>query len=428
MNTRELHEKRAQLQAQAAQIIAVVDTEKRTLNSDEAAKFDALSAQIKEVDATLERLAISEEIEKRQAKNIGGQTPEAKEINKRFSLAKMVLAAADPTRLVGFEKEMHEEAQNERRAIGITGTTAGVGIPYKALKEMRAAILAGAALDGTGAGLVKHADLSFIEQLQSAFIGAEMGVQMLTGLNGRLPIGRGKSFTASWRAENTENTTTSGATDRAELYPHTLTALAQISKELMMQGDASESYIQKELIKAINAALMAALINGPGLNGAPTGILNTSGIGDVAGGTNGAAPTWPNIVALEGKVPADTGVQSLAYLTNSKARAKMKATARIASTDSRAIMEDSFLNGYKAYISEQVPSNLVKGTSGAVCSAIIFGDFSQAMVGQWGGLDLLVDPYSQKKYGLLELSIDSFWDVFVKQPSAFAAIKDVLTA
>lgn len=86
------------------------------------------------------------------------------------------------------------------------------------------------------------------------------------------------------------------------------------------------------------------------------------------------------------------------------------------------------VNGYPSVASNHIPSDLSKGTSTGVCSALIFGDFSQMLINQWGYMDLSVDEFSRKKEGLIEVTVNLFMDVVVKQPKAFTVVKDILTA
>jgi len=77
-----------------------------------------------------------------------------------------------------------------------------------------------------------------------------------------------------------------------------------------------------------------------------------------------------------------------------------------------------------------VPSNLTKGTSSGVCSAIMFGDFSQVVVGQFGGIDIIIDTTSAAvtRGGIgAALTFNMFVDSAVQQPAAIGAILDVLT-
>ena len=89
---------------------------------------------------------------------------------------------------------------------------------------------------------------------------------------------------------------------------------------------------------------------------------------------------------------------------------------------------DSGLNGYNAEVSTNVPSDLDKGTSTGVCHAMIFGNWEDLLIGQWGGLDLVVDPYTKAKNAQIELVVNSWWDIAVRHPESFAAMQDALIA
>jgi HK97 family phage major capsid protein len=117
----------------------------------------------------------------------------------------------------------------------------------------------------------------------------------------------------------------------------------------------------------------------------------------------------------------------LAFLTNPKVRAKLKQTA--VGTDQRMVWAENgnSLMGYPAYVTTQVPSTLDKSTTTGVCSAIIFGNFADLLIGQWGGLDIIVDPYTAAKSAQINVFIHSFWDVLVRHAESFAAVKDATT-
>ncbi len=75
-----------------------------------------------------------------------------------------------------------------------------------------------------------------------------------------------------------------------------------------------------------------------------------------------------------------------------------------------------------------MPSNLTKGTSTTICSAIIFGNFEELIYGQWGDMEVVVDPYTQARRGNILITPYLMMDVGVRHPVSFAAIKDVLAA
>ena len=147
----------------------------------------------------------------------------------------------------------------------------------------------------------------------------------------------------------------------------------------------------------------------------------------MAGGTNGAAISWANIVALESAVGAANGLFGrLAYVTNSKVAGSMKATPQVNGYP-RYMMEDGRTNGFDVHVTNAIPSNLTKGT-GTGLSAMIFGNFEEVLVPQWGGLDMIVDPFGSKARGVVEVTAIAYHDVCVRRPACFAAIKDIKTA
>ena len=84
-----------------------------------------------------------------------------------------------------------------------------------------------------------------------------------------------------------------------------------------------------------------------------------------------AGATWAHIVDLESQIAvANADVGSMGYLTNAKVRGKLKTTSKVTGQNG-FIWEGASLNGYNAAVSNQVPSNLTKGTASGVCSAIM---------------------------------------------------------
>jgi hypothetical protein len=78
--------------------------------------------------------------------------------------------------------------------------------------------------------------------------------------------------------------------------------------------------------------------------------------------------------------------------------------------------------------STQVPSTLTKGSASGIAHAIIFGNWADLIIAQWGGYDLVVDPYSNSKNAIVTLVVNSWWDTAVRHPESFAAMKDALTS
>lgn len=273
---------------------------------------------------------------------------------------------------------------------------------------------------------------SFIELLRNAMVIDRLGPQMLTGLVGNIAIpGQSGAATAYWVTEGNAPTESQQTLRQVPMSPKTVGAFTDISRKLLLQSSIDvEGFVQRDLATVLGLAIQSVAIQGGGTN-EPVGILATAGIGDVAGGTNGAAPSWANIVELESDVSvANADVGSLAYLTNARVRGRLKTTYEDGPGSGIRLWQngDTPLNGYRTGVTNAVPSNLTKGTANGICSAIIFGNFADLIIGMWGGLDLMVDPYSNSTSGTVRVVALQDVDVAVRNAVSFSAMRDALTA
>jgi HK97 family phage major capsid protein len=271
----------------------------------------------------------------------------------------------------------------------------------------------------------------FIDLLRNAMMVQRAGARMLTGLVGDVAIPRQTGgATAYWVAESGAPTESQAAFDQVTLAPKTIGAYSDISRKLLRQASIDiEAIVRQDLATVLALEIDRAALHGSGSSNQPTGVAATSGIGSVAGGTNGLAPAHSHIVALETEVAQDNAdMGRVAYMTNTKVRGKLKST--VVGTDQRMLWAEGGtpLNGYPAWITNQVANNLTKGTSNGVCSAIFFGNWGDLLIGMWGALDVLVDPYSSSTTGTVRVVALQDVDIAVRHPQSFAAMLDALTA
>jgi hypothetical protein len=62
-----------------------------------------------------------------------------------------------------------------------------------------------------------------------------------------------------------------------------------------------------------------------------------------------------------------------------------------------------------------------------VCSAILFGNFADLMIGMWGATDLIRDPYTASSSGGVRIVALQDVDVNVRNVESFATMVDALT-
>jgi hypothetical protein len=138
---------------------------------------------------------------------------------------------------------------------------------------------------------------------------------------------------------------------------------------------------------------------------------------------------------LETDTTSANGVFNRAgYLTTPGVRGALKTTEKANNTgmfvyQDGATVGEGTMNGYRSLVSTLVPSDLTKGT-GTNLHAILFScDWSELLIGQWAGIDLVVDPYTSAKNALVTLVINSWWDIAVRHAASFSAVLDAdLTA
>jgi HK97 family phage major capsid protein len=275
--------------------------------------------------------------------------------------------------------------------------------------------------------------MSMIEMLRNRLLLGDAGATVITGLVGDVAFPKQTAGgTAYWVAEGSAPTESQQAIGQVAMSPKTVAGWTDYTRKLMLQASISvENFVRSDLVAILSRAVDLAGLHGSGSSNQPTGVAATSGIGSVAGGTNGAAPTNVHITQLEREVSIDNAdVGSLKYLTNPKVRYKLKNTLFTATYGDRFVWGESReqpLNGYPALVSNQVSSTLTKGSASGVCSAIFFGNWAELLLGFWSGIDILVDPYSLSTTGSHRVVAFQDVDVAVRHAESFAAMLDALT-
>jgi HK97 family phage major capsid protein len=434
MKLKQLQEKRGSLNKQIREIIDLATvTESRSLNADEAAKVEIIESEINQIDQTIHAEMRQIARESQTAPQLS--TQEKRDVT-RFDIGRALRALAGNIALDGVELEMHQEGEREARAAGVFAAK-GICLPTLITRGERRDVTATGttttSLDQGGMTIATE-KRGLLDDFFNASIMRQLGATVLEGLVGNLDLPRLTSGTAP--VKKTENEAAgeyTPLTAMLSLTPKRLPAFIDISDQLLMQSSAAiESLLRSHLASQMLAVQEAAFFHGGGTSEA-NGIAGTSGIGSVAGGTNGLAPTWAHLVGLETEVDTDNALMGrLAYATNGQIRGKLKTTAKVASTDSIMLLDDrnpNSVNGYNIAFSNAISRALTKGSSSGVASAIFFGNFADYIVGYWGGLNLqLITDSANAKLGMKTLVANTYYDGGVVRPKSFAAMLDALGA
>ena len=339
-----------------------------------------------------------------------------------FSIVKFLREASEG-KLTGLEADVAEMGAKEYERLGLTKK--GFVLPSAALRAS-----AGQNYTTNADGGYAKSEMAprYIDGLKERMAVVKLGATVLSDLVGSLPLVGAGSMTAQWLAEGATASVSKATFARVTMTPHRNAIIGAFSKDLLRQPSIDVEQIVWNKIQQAHAELLeSAAIAGTGSSNQPTGILSTSGIGSVAIGTNGGPITWAKVVELETKVNAANGNRGkLAYLTNAKVIGDLKTIER-ASNTARFLLEGDRINGYPIEWTNLVPSNLTKGTSSSKCSAMVFGNFEDLYIGHWGGIDVVVDPFTLAENGDVRIVLNSWDDCVVAEPKSFAAVVDLTT-
>ena len=349
----------------------------------------------------------------------GGESAHDKKDLDKYSIHSAILKMAESKlgtgKFDGIELEMHQEAAREAKDAG--RAVAGMGIPAFMLHS-RADLQA--TVDAAGGYTVGTDTTGFIPTLQNTMATMRAGATMLTGLVGDVSIPRlATDSVATWRSEGGVATQSDPTLDAVTLTPHRLTSWTKYSMQLLRQGTPSVTKIVNDtLYYSIANALETAAFEGDGTSNVPVGILNATNVNDAEHGSNTTVASWKNIVNMESMVAVDNALAAkMAYIMKATAAARLKTTARD-TVGGGYIWEGSLagapVNGYPAYITNVFSDDTV-----------LFGNWADLMYGQWGGLDLLVNPYSLDTYAQIRVVIAGYFDIALRHGQSFARIDDL---
>jgi len=354
--------------------------------------------------------------------------------SRQFSVIKAVQSLASGRGLQGREAEITREIeiQTNKRTQGFFVPNTGWSNTQK-----RTYVTSSSSAGGDLVATQKMPD-EFIDILRNKLAVTSLGARTLTGMpKGNIEIPRrtasgGAAFFGGDDADSISETT--GSFDTISLTPHPLASYQKFSHLMELQAlPEIEELIRADMVEKLAQEIDIAAIAGTGSGSTPRGILFTTGIGSVSGGTNGLAPTIDNLIDLKAEVGIDSGdANTGAFLTNSKVE---KVLSKLKDSQNNYLLNpytsnlgDAQVCGRRMFVSNNVPSDLTKGSSSGVCSAILYGDFSQLMVAVFSELEVLIDPFTDFSKATTGIRAITSIDIGIRQPSAFAAMQDALTA
>ncbi|MDR8390990.1 phage major capsid protein [Aliifodinibius sp. S!AR15-10] len=334
---------------------------------------------------------------------------------KNFNFIDAVKYAVNPRQLdnykQGFYAELNREAENEASAAGVTLQGGnGLVLPTNVLGG---GIRNDLTISTEGGDLTYDERGAFIEDLNERLILRQLGADFMTGLVGDVKFSKEtNSPTFTWEGETDSNSESTPTFGNVTLSPKRGGTFVDISNQALKQTSPSvEGRIRGQLLSAAQRGIESAAISGSGAS--PTGIHSAATKISGSTGNGSGSLAYNDVIDLEGEVASkDANVGSLAYLASAKGRSAAKKTKKD-SGSGIYVWEDSEVNGYNASA-----TNLV--ADGSTFSPFYFGNFNDVLIGMWGGIELLPDPYTQATNGITRLVMNTYVDVGIAHDESFA--------
>ncbi len=395
-------EERASVVENMESIVDSAKVEGRELTEGETTEFDSLNEKANSLEGMAKRAASFEALQANAAKSEPVIEDTPKEV-REYSFQE-AMSAAYTGRLEGLVKEMDQEARNEARYTG--QSFKGIGIPASVLT--RAAV-------GTAAGNATEV-MAWTDQLEANLVLAAAGANFYSGIsNMKFPVF--SDINSGFVAETGGTAPTAGGTATSvTLSPKKCISIVNVSAEAITQNPSIEAALQRNMAESVAAQLELALLGDADLGNAPTSIFLDAASQSVAG----AAPTIAELLNMEATLLGN-GVNlqgaRMAWLLDSGALSEAKQLAQVSSVSPAYDNVDKSFLGYFAFTSSNVGGTAGTGTN------YMLGDYSKVHIAQFGGLDILVDPYTDGGFGQTRMIVTSLVDGdAVQNDTAFVKI------
>lgn len=337
---------------------------------------------------------------------------------KRYSLLRAARCVMENKPIDGLEGECNSELIRK-----LDRQPKGFFLPEEIMADRRSlrTMTAGSPVDG--GFTVGQVDLTeeFVSFLRANSVIVGLGARTISGLQGDISIPRQLTGTSAYWVSETGSITQSGSTfGQIVGKPRRIGTSVPYSKQFLAQTSLdAESFVVNDSDLATAADLDRVAIRGIG-GSEPLGILNLASGSLATGVTFSGAATWPKYLSFwQNVADAKAIFGAPAYVTSPASAVKAQSIAKFSNTSNPIWDENDKIGSFRAAWSNNI------STAGAgTLDQVIFGDFSQVIYLEWAGRDVVIDPYSGKKEGTVEITIQRLMDMVIRRAKSFSVSSD----
>ena len=340
----------------------------------------------------------AEEIEKPQQRFINNKN---KQTTMNFSLTKALKAIAEGRSMDDAALAINEAGTMELRKAGLNG---GASLVIPSVESRDTVSVA-----NEGQNVVVTDFENILDPLRGNTVLTAAGAKVYSGLVGDVQLPILNPGNVSWEGENAVADDATYSTSMVKLSPKRITAFVPVSLQMLAQDSVGiEAAIRNDIMKAIAEKVEATILSDNDGTAGPKGMFYNV--------TPTSVTNFASLTGVEAAVEAANVMGACKYIVTPSAKAALRNLPMSAKT-TRLVMENGEIDGTPAYV-----STLLKDTTNS--ANILYGDFSNLAIGQWGGVQLdVVRDSASLKYGMVNIIVNAYFDAKVIRPVAFAAAK-----
>lgn len=363
------------------------ELDEKELDDDELTPEDELD----EDETSEEDDEVSKDIE--EIENNNNSSNQIRKMNKEFRLIKAIRDVANNRSMDEVTKAVANAGAEEMRKSGLS-----FGGQIQLPLESRTITVASEHDD-----VIETEFTNILEPLRAKNVLVEAGAKYLTNLVGDVQVPIMTASNVGWAGEVEEAASGDPSFTHVTLQPKRLTAYIDLSKQFIAQDSlAAEQLIREDLVKAINNKLEATILgDASGNSTQPQGMFNAISATPVT--------AFSGICSLEADIEDANVNGECVYVMSNKAKAALRAMAK-SSKSTELVYENNEVDGVKAINTSHISEK-----------KYLYGDFSNLAIGQWGAIDLTVDPYTLARSGQIRLVVNAYFDAKILRPTAFVA-------
>ncbi len=384
MNILELQEKVLNLRSELKGLIENGESEKRELNEEETKRMEEIRNEMDAAEAEIKSIEKENEKIEREIKNKENK----KENRKTMSLIKMINAVVEGRQFDENEASAIASAKEEMRKSGLS---------TKGQIVLRTLDSGG----GNGGDVIETEKMPLESAIRANLVASKIGCQWISGLVGNIDFPYYDGTSVLWKGETDSAEEGDGATDFLSLKPKRLTTVVNLSKQLLLQESSDvEAIIIRDIAEAVANKLDETIFgDGERTETNPGGIFHSHDAID-----NIANLDYSMVLDAE-KECEERNIHNYIFVVNPSVKFQLKATQM--ANGLQMVWNGNEIDGQKAISSNSVLKN----------SFAVF-DPSKLVVAQWGGIDILVDPYTKADEGCIRLVLNAYFDAEFKYTGA----------